>query len=57
MRMIITTPIHIGDKTHNHDQLITFVSFSAINNIVSKPKKPTSKLLDVFLLIAFIFIT
>jgi len=51
-RMIVEKLIHNGDNTHTHDQSITFVSFKAINNIVSKPVNPIPDelllLLDVF---------
>ena len=29
----------MGDSTHHHDQLITLVSFSPMNRIVSAPVK------------------
>ena len=32
--------IHIGDKIHHHDQLMTSVSFRTINTIVNRPIKP-----------------
>ena len=31
--------IHIGDTTHNHDQLITSHNFKIINAIVNTPQK------------------
>jgi hypothetical protein len=31
--------IQMGDSTHHHDQLITLVSFSPMNRIVSAPVK------------------
>jgi hypothetical protein len=32
--------IHIGDKTHHHDQAITFNNFNTINVIANAPKNP-----------------
>jgi len=36
----IINPIHNGDNTHSHDQVITPVSFNPINNTVRSPVKP-----------------
>jgi hypothetical protein len=39
--MTIREVIHIGDKIHHHDQLMTWVSFRTINTIVNSPTNPT----------------
>ena len=37
--------IHIGERTHHHDQVIKLVSFKVINTMPSNPVNPIPPLL------------
>jgi hypothetical protein len=54
----IENGIHIGAKTHNHDQFIIFNNFNVMNTTANKPVNPIpldDELLDIINLLNYLY--